>query len=115
YDVLAQGTVKVYCSASVLLDTCLFHARPAISRSCSPASRRPRPICVSRSDSRGLRGGPWFRSTYGGTSGWRIIGLPASRRAHVTTSALLRRCRDVGLIHQRLARYSSTHAADALA
>src|SRR5215471_14044272 len=47
--------------------------------------------------------------------GWRIIGSPASRRAHVTTSALLRRCRDVGPIHQRLARYSSTHAADALA
>src|SRR5262249_58255106 len=64
----------------------------------SPASRRPRPICVSRSDSRGLRDALWCRSTYGGTSGWRIIGLPASRRAHVATSALLRRCRDVGPI-----------------
>src|SRR5262249_60040286 len=84
---------------------------PAHSRSNSPASRRPRLICVSPSDSRGLQDDPRCRSTYGGTSGLRTIALSTLPPAHVATSA----SELGGPIHQRLARYSSTQAADALA
>ena len=82
-----RGACKGHGPASFLPMHRLVRLRLAHSRSNSPASRRPRLICVSRSDSRGLRGDPRCRSTCGGTSGWRTIGLPASRRAHVATSA----------------------------
>ena len=85
----SRAACKGHGAASSLQMHRVVRPRLAHSRSSSPASRRPRLICVSRSGSRGLRGDPRCRSTYGGTSGLRIIGSPASPRAHVATSALL--------------------------
>jgi hypothetical protein len=112
-----RGTCKGHGPASWLPMHRFVRPRLAHSRSNSPASRRPHLICVSRSDSRGFKGNPRCRSTFGGTNGWRTIGLSASRRAHVATSALSCGPGDqrIGPIHQRVRRYSSTHAADALA